>query len=160
LKVAWQHPTHVEALRPMSLPRIAILSFLPSLGASVGAAVDESRSLGFSTWRSACRADGVSFGSVLSFTWQLLPNAIIGFLSGGLMILILGIARQERDDSKTESVAAHAGCMLAMPLGLLACAQLLPAIVMPVADVLLSTAGAIFVLWLLGSRPSRHCARQ
>ena len=136
----------------MTALRLALLSLLPSLGATGGAAVDEYQYQGFSTWRSACRAGEVSLGSLISFTRQLLPNAIIGLLLGGLAVQGLGFVLRERGNRSAECVAAHVGCLLAMPVGLLICAQSMPAMAMPFADALLAMAAALLVLPLLTGR--------
>jgi hypothetical protein len=128
-----------------SRARIALLAFLPTLAAATGAAVDESTRLGFTTWRSACRSDGVSLGSVLQFTWQLLPNAILGALLGGFVVVCLGILWRHQARA-TECVAAHLGCVIAMPLGLLACALAFPVTLMPFADLALGAAASL-LLW-------------
>jgi hypothetical protein len=132
--------------------RMVLLGIPPSLGAAAGAAMDEWQHLGFSTWRSACRAGGVSFASLLSFTWQLLPNAIIGLLLGGLAVQVFGFVLRERGNTAAECAAAHLGCLLAMPLGLVLCAQALPALLMPFADVALAAAGGLLVLLLIERR--------
>lgn len=128
-----------------SRARIALLAFLPTLAAAAGAAVDESARLGFTTWRSACRTDGVSLVSVMQFTWQLLPNAILGALLGGFVVVCLGILWRHQARA-TECVAAHLGCVLAMPLGLLACALAFPVALMPFADAALGATVSL-LLW-------------
>jgi hypothetical protein len=131
--------------------RVALLSALPAAGAALGAALDESTTLGVSTWRSACRAGGVSFVSVIQFTWQLLPLAITGALLGGLAVLALGL-RWRRHTRATECLAAHAGCMIAMPLAMLACALAMPLALMPVVDALMGALAALLFLKLLRPR--------
>jgi hypothetical protein len=128
-----------------SRARIALLAFLPTAGATLGAVLDERTRLGFSTWRSACRTDGISLLSVMQFTWQLLPNAILGALLGGFVVVCLGI-HWRRCSQATECVAAHLGCVLTMPLGVLACALAFPVTLMPYADAALA-AGAALLLW-------------
>jgi hypothetical protein len=128
-----------------SRARIALLASLPTMAAAVGATVDESVRLGFTTWRSACRAGGVSLGSVFQFTWQLLPNAIVGGLLGGFVVVCLGVLWRHQSRA-TECVAAHLGCVLAMPVGLLACALAFPATLMPFADAALGAAASL-LLW-------------
>jgi hypothetical protein len=131
--------------------RMTLLSLLPSLGATAGALVDERSTFGFSTWRSACRVDGVGLVSLFSFTWQLLPYAISGLLLGGLAVQILGWALRDRGTTAEECVATHLGCLLAMPLALLLCSQSMPVIAMPVVDALLATAAAVWVHQLISS---------
>jgi hypothetical protein len=138
----------------MQLLRLTSLSLLPSLGVTIGALVDERRQAGFSTWRSACRAAGVDFGSLLSFTWQLLPHAIIGLLIGGIAVQILGWVFRDRGTTVEECAATHLGCLLAMPVALLLCAQPIPAIAMPFADTLLATALALSLLRPVSGRRS------
>jgi hypothetical protein len=127
-----------------SWSRIALLAFLPSVGAAIGAWADESARLGFSTWRSACRAGGVSLGSVIQFTWQLLPNAIVGTLLGGFVVMCLGYCWRNHAQAE-ECVAAHAGCVVAMPLGLVFCALAPPVFLMPVVDAMLAAAAALLI---------------
>jgi hypothetical protein len=131
--------------------RMTLLSLLPSLGATAGALVDERSTLGFSTWRSACRVDGVGLGSLFSFTWQLLPYAISGLLLGGLAVQILGWALRYRRTTAEECVATHLGCLVAMPIALLLCAQSMPVIAMPLVDALLAAAAALWVHRLISS---------
>jgi hypothetical protein len=114
--------------------------------------VDEYQRLGFSTWRSACRVDGISFHSLVSFTWQLLPNAIVGLLMGGLAVTALGFVLRARGNSAAECLAAHLGCMLTMPLGLVLCALALPSSVMPLADAALATIAGWLLMHLLLDR--------
>jgi hypothetical protein len=136
--------------------RIALLAALPAVGTAIGAWLDESARLGLSTWRSACRVQGISLTSVMQFTWQLLPNAILGALLGGLAVVCLGY-RWRRCSRAEECLMAHVGCVLAMPLALLACSLSLPVSLMPVVDAGLGGATAL-LLWKLfrPQRPTAH----
>jgi len=136
--------------------RIALLCLMPSLGATAGGVVDEYQRLGFSTWISACRTDGISFHSLLMFTWQLLPNAIIGLLVGCLAVTAVGIVLRARANFSAECAAAHLGCILAMPPGLVLCALALPASVMLFADAALATIAAWSVMRVLATRGRAH----
>jgi hypothetical protein len=135
--------------------RIALLSFLPSMTAALGAALDEYQHLGFTTWRSVCRAGEISLGSILAFTWQLLPNAIVGLLLGGLALQATGFVLRHREHATVECAAAHIGCVVAMPLGLLLCAQSMPPVAMPFVDGALAAASALLLLRLLSGRHHR-----
>ena len=57
---------------------VLLLAWLPMGLGAFGAWLDEQRSLGFTIWRSVCRASGVSPSSIATFTLELLPTAIIG----------------------------------------------------------------------------------
>jgi hypothetical protein len=126
--------------------RVTLLALLPTSLAAAGAVVDESRSLGVTTWRTACRAAGLSFQSVASFTWQLLPNMIAGALLGAFLLLAFGWLSRHRADRVRECTAAHLGCFLAMPLALLACALALPMTMMPLVDLSLGAIAAMLFL--------------
>ena len=96
------------------------LALLPMFLSVIGVAVDEMTHLGFTTWRAACRAAGLSLTSLAAFTLQLLPSAVIGALTGGLIVLVAGFTRRRIAGG---ALAAHAGCALAMGPGLLLCAS-------------------------------------
>jgi hypothetical protein len=115
---------------------------IPSLGALIGGWLDERAHLGFTNWRSACRAAGLSPRSLIHFTQELLPTAIVGVLLGGLLLLCLGFVLRFRRDLAHACVAAHLGCALAMPLGFLLCALALPVAAMFVADFVLAVGAA------------------
>lgn len=136
--------------------RIAALAVLPTLAAVAGGAVDEHRLAGFSAWRSACRAAGFSLPSVLSFTWQLLPNAILGALTGGLVVLVAGFLLRHRPGATRDCSAAHLGCLLAMPPGLAICSLALPAAVTLFAEMALALVLALLLLRLARPRPRHH----
>jgi NhaP-type Na+/H+ or K+/H+ antiporter len=142
------------ALNPKA--RVTLLALLPTSLAAAGAAIDESRSLGVTTWRTACRAAGLSLPSVTAFTWQLLPNMIAGALLGALLLLGAGWLSRHREERVREYTAAHLGCFLAMPLALLACALSLPMALMPLADLMLAAIAAMLLLRALRRDPPAH----
>jgi hypothetical protein len=135
---------------------LPVLAALPMLGAAFGAWLDERRAVGFSTWRSACRAAGLDFASLVDFTWQLLPLTLAGLAFGGAAVLAIAIARRhELHDART-CLAAHAGCALTLPLALLICASTLPWGWMLLADLAITTAAAWLLLALM--RPASQAA--
>ena len=123
------------------LTMLLALASLPLAGAVAGALYDEHDHLGFTNWRSACRATGLSLRSALTFSLQLLPTAIAGLLAGGLALQLIGFTLRNRGQANT-CLAAHAGCALTMPIGMALCAQSLPLPMMIAADVLLAAAAA------------------
>lgn len=137
--------------QPAPLPLIAAL---PMLGALAGGWLDERRLLGFTTWRSACRSAGLDLGTLASFTLQLLPTAVLGLLLGGLLVLGLAIASRARAQESRRCLAAHAACVLSLPVALLICASALPLPLMLIADVAVTAAAALLLLPLL--RPASH----
>ena len=126
--------------------RVTLLAVLPTSLAGAGAVIDETRSLGVTTWRTACRAAGFSLNSLAEFTWQLLPNMITGALLGAFLLLSVGWFSRHRRELARECTAAHLGCFLAMPLALLACALALPLTVMPLVDLALAAFAAMLIL--------------
>ena len=133
--------------------RLATLSALPMVGAVAGAALDERMNLGFTAWRSACRAVGVNIASLVSFTWQLLPWALTGLLLGAAGLLVYGAV--QRRCCAQQCLAAHAGCVLSLPLGLWLCASSLPLAITMLAEI----AAAILVAMMLPSIASRSAIR-
>jgi hypothetical protein len=131
------------------LARLAAFASIVPVFALAGGCIDERRHLGFTTWRSACRASGLSIGPLLDFTLQLLPTAVIGALCGGLLMQLLALRRRHRIHQAREILATHAGCALTMPVGLVLCALAWPLPLMLFADVALAMAGAWLVLWSL-----------
>jgi hypothetical protein len=123
---------------------VALLSLLPMTGATLGAWLDERGQLGFTTWRSACRAAGLRISSLVDFTLQLLPSAVLGLLAGGLALLLIGVLN--RAVPARHCLAAHAGCALSLPLGLSLCTLPLPVPLMLLIDI---AAGALLATWLL-----------
>lgn len=149
-----------KTFAPVSgLPATALFVAMPMMGAAVGAVLDERTQLGFTTWRSACRAAGLRLGPVFDFTLQLLPMAVIGLLIGGLILIFSGVwlRRQAEADLCT---AAHVGCALSLPLGLMLCASPLPLPLMLVVDLLLATSAATGLLWLMRRRSHRPPANK
>jgi len=124
--------------------KLMVFASLPLAGAIAGALIDESDHLGFTNWRSACRAAGFSFRSVVTFSFELLPTAIVGLLAGGLALLASGFVLRHRDRPSL-CLAAHAGCALTMPIGMSLCAFALPLPAMLAIDVLLAFAAAWIV---------------
>jgi hypothetical protein len=123
-----------------------LLAAIPSLGAFAGGWLDERAHLGFTNWRSACRASGLSARALLHFTLELLPLAVAGMLLGGLVLLGLGIFLRLRPDVARTCTAAHLGCALVMPLSLLVCASGVPVAVMFAVDVALAAGVAVLAL--------------
>jgi hypothetical protein len=110
-------PTHRSALEW----RAAALALLPMGFAAAGAWVDERTHLGFTTWRSACRAAGFSLHSLIVFTFDLLPVALSGALLGSIVLQFLVAALWFRPGGARMTLAAHSGCMVGMAAGLLLC---------------------------------------
>ena len=123
------------------------LALLPMGGALVGAAVDERLHLGFSNWLSVCRSAQLSPASLVVFTFQLLPFAIIGFLTAALAVQVAGILLRRIGCVAQATLAAHSGCLTGMAASLLLCtlAPLLPW--MLAAEALLA---ALAAAWLFG----------
>lgn len=109
----------------MGKPRVtALLAIVPLMFALLGAWWDEHVHLGFTMWLSACRGAGVRLASVIDFTLQLLPFAVLGALAGGLLLLVVAFAVRHRTGEVAHCILpAHAGCALAMVPGLLLCAS-------------------------------------
>lgn len=121
------------------------------LGATVGAVLDERHHQGFTIWRAACRGAGLRISTLVEFTFQLLPTAVIGLLLGGLMVLATGALMRERHARLC--IAAHAGCAVTLPLALILCAFLPPVLMLIIDGVLAALAAG---LWLMLMRtPSR-----
>ena len=123
-------------------------------GAAAGSFIDERHHLGFTNWRSACRAAGFSLRPMIEFSFELLPTAITGFLVGGLSLLVLGLAMRRHGGEARLCFAAHAGCVITMPVGMALCTLALPPHAMLLADGMLALTGAGTVFWLM----SRHGA--
>jgi uncharacterized membrane protein (UPF0136 family) len=124
------------------------------LSAAAGGWVDEVHHLGFTTWRATCRISGLRFTSLVDFTLQLLPTAILGLLLGGLVVLAWGALARDRDSGL--HLAAHASCALTLPLTLLLCASALPLPMMLLADLGITVLAAM-LLWPL-LRPASRSA--
>jgi hypothetical protein len=132
---------------------ILALAWLPMGCATLGALLDERRALGFTIWRSACRAAGFSLQSVAGFTLELLPTAVIGALVGGLIVLAAGV---QRHTCARGALAAHAGCVVAMPVGLLLCASAWPWQMSLAAEVALTALTTLFVWWITRIRKATY----
>jgi hypothetical protein len=126
---------------------LTILAAIVPWFAAVGAMLDEAHHSGFTNWQSACRGTGISFGSLLHFTWELLPFAIAGALAGGLILQLLAFRLRREPRHAANCVAAHLGCVLTMPAGLVLCSLAWPVPAMLLADIALGAGGAL----LLGS---------
>jgi len=113
--------------------------------AAAGAWIDERTELGFSTWRAACRSAGLTVGSLLTFTAELLPTAVTGALAGGLVVLFFGLARHREGCAATTSLAAHAGCLVGMTVGLWLCTLALPIPILLGAEVALAAGCAAWL---------------
>ncbi len=132
--------------------RAALLALLPMTFALAGGWVDERTHLGFSNWSSACRAQGLTFASLFSFTVELLPNALLGALAGGVVLQIVGVTWLSRDGARA-TLCAHAGCAFAMAVGLLMCAWI------PSIPLMLGVEGVLAVgtAWALNRRRVHGC---
>jgi hypothetical protein len=130
------------------------LVLLPMALAVLGAAFDERRNLGFSTWRSACRSAGFSIPSLFSFTLELLPSAVMGALLGGAALQIVGIGMRHRKGMAAASLAAHGGCSLGMLAGLPLCVLPVPVPWLLGAEILLAALAAGLLHRFLAGRPS------
>ena len=131
-----------------------LLACVPMSLAALGAWLDERRALGFTVWRSACRAAGLSPSSIATFTLELLPTAVIGVLLGGLIVLLAGFGRHPA--SARGAVAAHAGCVIAMPAGLLLCISASPWPLALMAEIGLTALVAAGVWWLTRIRKATY----
>ena len=130
------------------------LAWLPMGLATLGAWLDEARSSGFTVWRGACRASGISLPSVATFTLELMPTAVIGALLGGLLVLAAGFRR--RPAAAPGALAAHAGCVIAMPVGLLLCASAWPWPLTLAAEFTLAVLFAGIVWWITRIRKATY----
>jgi hypothetical protein len=130
------------------------LGVVPLAGAAVGAWLDERHHLGFTNWRSACRAAGFSLRSLTTFSFELLPTAIIGLLAGGLILQAGGFALRRDGGHAQRCFAAHAGCALTMPIGMSLCALAIPLPMAFGAELALAAAGA----WIVHSIVFRRAA--
>jgi hypothetical protein len=131
----------------------AVLAVLPTLGLWGGALLDERRNLGFTNWAAACRAGGASLQSILVFTRELLPSAIVGLLAGGLLIVLAAVITRHNSQATRSCLAAHAGCALSMPLMLPVCALALSPAITLAMDALLGALATVFALRLMTRRP-------
>jgi len=120
------------------------LAAIPMTCAVFGALVDERARLGFSQWRSACRASGLTLESLVRFTLQLLPGAVLGALLGGLAVLGAGILLRHRGCA-AGALGAHAACAIGMALGLLLCVLPLPVPLLLAGEALLTLALTLLI---------------
>jgi hypothetical protein len=136
--------------------RLTALAAISPAAALLGGLIDEQLRLGFTIWLGACRASGYSPSSVLSFTLQLLPNAVVGALLGGLLVQVVAFAARHHEGRVRECLAAHAGCVLVMPAALILCALAVPFGLTFVLEIALA---ALAAGWLLTSTDRRSTAR-
>ncbi len=115
-----------------------LLTLLPMMLATLGGAVDEHTRRGLTLWREACRSAGLTASSLLVFTLELLPLAVIGGLLGGLAVLAMGWAGRATHCTLQASLAAHLGCVIAMIAGMVLCTWFLPPAWMLVVEPLLA----------------------
>jgi hypothetical protein len=132
--------------------RAAALALVPMALATAGALFDEWSRLGFSTWRAACRAAGLTLASLLAFSLQLLPTALAGLLAGALVVFLVGALRRHRPGAAGMALAAHGGCLMGMTAGLPLCLLSLPLPLVLGVETLLTMAAAGGLFALLQSR--------
>jgi len=133
---------------------VLLLAWLPMGFATLGGWLDERRALGFTIWRGACRASGFSPTSLVRFTFELLPDAVIGALLGSLLVLVAALPA--RVALRGGALAAHAGCTVAMPVGLWLCASAWPWPLMLAAEAMLAAFAAASVWWFTRIRRSTY----
>ena len=152
--------THVRGLRPYeharmnSTARQAGFAAIVPVCALAGGWIDERQHLGFTTWRSACRAAGLSWTSLFTFTLELLPMAVIGAPVGGTVLQVVGICLRHRRGVATASLAAHGACGFAMAVTLPLCALALPIAGLLGAELLLTVLAAKLLNRLLSGNPA------
>ena len=137
--------TRTPLIEMNRLPIPVALALVPMLLALLGVVLDERSHLGYSTWLSACRAAGPNFESLVVFTMELLPTAVMGMLVGVLFIQLAGVWFRHRSWGAPSALAAHAGCASGMAGGLLLCTLALPLPLMLGAEGLLA---ALTAAWL------------
>jgi hypothetical protein len=138
--------SHIPGLRAVSL------AMVPMALALAGAVFDERMHLGFSTWRAACRAAGVSLTSLVGFTVQLMPTAVLAALAGGLAIQATGVLQRHQRGAVATATAAHGGCALGMSAGLILCTYSLSVPVLLGIEILLTATGAWALSWQVRRR--------
>lgn len=136
-------------MRHQNPQRAVALAMVPMALAIAGAFVDEQLHQGYSTWRSACLAAGVSFPSLILFTVQLVPTAVLGALAGGLAVQLLGVWQRHRHGAACASLAAHGGCVVGMAGALVLCASAVSLPIMLAAEITLTAAGACLLFFVL-----------
>ena len=128
--------------------RAAALAMMPMAFAAVGAWLDERTHLGFTNWRSACRAAGFRLESLLVFTVDLLPAALIGALLGGVLLHFSAAVVWFQPGGARITLAAHAACLLGMTSALLLCSVLPSLTLMLLAEVAVTCiAAALLCRW-------------
>ncbi len=132
--------------------RAVSLAMVPMALGVAGAAFDERMHLGFSTWRATCRASGISLASILVFTLQLMPTAVLAALAGGLAIQVTGVLQRQQRGAVAAATAAHGGCVLGMSAGMILCAFPLAVPLLLGAEVFLTALGAWTLVSLLAWR--------
>jgi len=135
-----------------------LLAVLPTVGLFVGAVFDQRHHLGFTLWAAACRAAGATPGSIIVFTRELLPSAIVGLLAGAWCIVWAGISARRHSHAVHSCLAAHAGCAVSMLLMLPVCTLALPPGVTLLTDALLAAVVTVFALRLFTHRPRAAAA--
>jgi hypothetical protein len=131
------------------------LALLPMLVALLGVVIDERTHQGYTTWLSACRAAGPSIRSVLVFTFELLPTAVMGMLTGVLLVQLAGMWFRHHTWGVPSALAAHGGCVFGMVGGLLLCTLALPLPLMLGAEGLLAALAAAWLFPRISQRRSR-----
>jgi prolipoprotein diacylglyceryltransferase len=138
---------NLDKTLPLEL-RAAALALLPMAFAAAGAWIDERTHLGFSNWRSACRASGLRVESLVAFTLDLLPTALIGALFGSVVLHVITAALWFRAGGARMTLAAHGGCLLGMTAGLMLCAVLPSLSLMGLAELSITVvAAALLCRW-------------
>ena len=138
--------SHIAGLRAVSLAMVPM-----ALGLA-GAVFDERMHQGFSTWRAACRAAGLSLTSLVGFTLQLMPTAVLAALAGGLAIQATGVLRRHQRGAVAAAMAAHGGCAVGMSAGLILCTYSLSVPLLLGIEVFLTALGAWTLSWQVRRR--------
>ena len=151
----------MRAMNRLLIP--VALALVPMLLALLGAVFDERTHSGYTTWLSACRQTGPTFRSLVVFTLELLPTAVMGILAGVLLVQLSGVWFRHRAWGAPAALAAHGGCVFGMSVGLLLCTLTLPLPLVLGVEILLSAAAAWFLYTLLQRRideaPFRRAGR-
>lgn len=125
---------------------------VPMLLALLGVVIDERTRQGYTTWLSACRATGPTFRSLVLFTIELLPAALMGMLAGVLLVQLAGMWFRHHAWGAPAALAAHGGCVFGMTAGLLLCTLTLPLPLMLGAEGLLAAFAAAWLFPRISSR--------
>jgi hypothetical protein len=143
-----RHADSVKEQRGPVAQRAAALAVMPMAFIVVGAWIDERSHLGFTTWRSACRSTGLTLHSLVSFTFDLLPTALVGALLGVMALQFSAAVLWFRVDGPRVTLAAHGGCMLGMVAGLILCLLAPSPLLMLAAELSVAAgAAALFSHW-------------